>query len=214
MKLFHVFIRKMRSHAAPRIERASKTRLKIETLEQRVVPTASPFYSADGTGNNVVNASWGSAGVDLFRIGAAAYGDGISTPAGADRPSARAVSNAVSDQGSADLLNPSGLSAMAYAWGQFVDHDLDLTKSGTTETLNIAVPKGDTTFDPTGTGTATMSFKRSGYDAATAVRQQINTISTFLDGSMIYGSDATTAASLRTMQGGMMRNVWQLGFNG
>ena len=28
--------------------------------------------------------------------------------------------------GNGDLPNPEGLSGMMYAWGQFIDHDLDL----------------------------------------------------------------------------------------
>jgi len=180
-------------------------RLTVLPLEDRVVPAGLDTRSYDGSGNNAAHADWGQAGTDFVRIAAAAYADGVSAPAGAARPSARDISNALSDQAGQDIISDRDLSAMMYAWGQFIDHDLDLTKSGSTEKLNIAVPKGDPTFDPAGTGTATMSFTRSGYDAATAVRQQINTISTWLDGSMIYGSDATTAASLRTMSGGQMK---------
>src|SRR5262249_29771863 len=36
-------------------------------------------------------------------------------------------------------------------------------------------------------------------------RQQINQVTSWIDGSMVYGSDATTAASLRTFVGGQMK---------
>ena len=69
----------------------------IETLEERAL-LSSGFHSIDGTGNNPFHSTWGSAGTDLIRIAPSAYADGASAPAGADRPSARDISNALSDQ--------------------------------------------------------------------------------------------------------------------
>jgi hypothetical protein len=119
-------------------------------LEERAVPavvTAPAIRSIDGSGNNLAHASWGQTGTDYIRIAAAAYGDGVSSPAGADRPSARVISNGIHDQQGESVVNDRMMSAMVYAWGQFIDHDLDLTVSGTTESLPIAVPTGDSSFD-------------------------------------------------------------------
>lgn len=43
-------------------------------------------------------------------------------------PNPRMISNVVVD-GHGDLPNSEGLSGMMYAWGQFIDHDLDLMNS-------------------------------------------------------------------------------------
>jgi hypothetical protein len=173
---------------------------------------AADVRSFDGTGNNLVHANWGAAGVDLLRLSPAAYADGISTPAvgNSARPSAREISNAVADQGSTDIVSRNGLSAMMYAWGQFLDHDLDLTGSGSPrEWFNVAVPKGDPYFDPQGTGTQVIPLSRSLFDPATGTstanpRQQVNTVTAWIDGSQIYGSDAVTADKLRAHLGGRM----------
>src|SRR3954447_10620506 len=198
---------------------AAKRHLKYESLEQRTLFSTTPLSSStttaavesiNGTGNNLTHTSWGSVNTDLLRIAAAAYTDGISSPAGADRASARAISNAVASQAEdVNILNDRNLSAFIYTWGQFIDHDMDLTPGGTIA-FNIAVPSGDPSFDPAGTGTAIIPLNRSITDPATGSSkanpvQQVNTITAFLDGSMVYGGDATRAAALRTFAGGLLK---------
>jgi hypothetical protein len=155
---------------------------KSGSIPPALISTTAPRFapaSLDGTGNNPRHAKWGSAGVDLMRFAPAAYADALSWPAGATRPSARLVSNTVSEQ-TADTLNARNLSDWIYGWGQFIDHDLDLTTSGNTA-FDILVPTGDPSFDPNSTGTALIYFSRSIYDAATGtavpnVQQQVYTI--------------------------------------
>ena len=193
----------------------------IEQLEARSMMSVNPVgaspapllpaESIDGIGNNVAHPTWGSTGQDLLRLSPAAYGDGISTPSGADRPSARLVSNLLSASPEGGITNDRDFTAFVYAWGQFLDHDLGLTDTATPrERLPIAVPAGDPSFDPTGTGTKTISMSRSAYDPATGTatsnpRQQTNSLTAFIDGSQVYGSDATRAAALREFVGGRMR---------
>lgn len=177
-----------------------------EALEARQL-MAAIYYSQDGAGNNLAHTSWGATQTNLMRYAAAAYGDGKSTPAGASRPSARVVSNIISQQTTTDRNNRN-LSEYLWIFGQFLDHDIDLTNTGTSESLPIKIPTGDAFFDPTSTGTQTMSFSRSLFDSSTgstSARQQINAITAWIDGSMIYGSDSATAASLRSFSGGKLK---------
>jgi len=124
-----------------------------------------PPASLDGTGNNPIRPLWGSAGSDLLRFSAAAYGDGVASPSGAKRPSAREVSNGTCVQ-TTTIRNDRNMSSYVYGWGQFIDHDLDLTTSGGTD-FNIIVPTGDPDFDPNNTGTKVINFTRSNFDAKT-----------------------------------------------
>lgn len=135
--------------------------------------------SLDGTGNNIAHPAWGSAGVDLMRLAPASYGDGLNSPAGDTRPSARVVSNAMSEQ-TDSVPNARELSDWIYGWGQFIDHDLDLTTSGDVP-FDIPVPQGDPYFDPAGTGTAVIYLSRSIFDASSGtaaplVQQQSYTL--------------------------------------
>ncbi len=170
-----------------------------------------PFRSIDGTGNNLAHPTWGAAGGQLLRRMSAGYGDGVSTMGGASRPSPRAISNAVVAQ--PNVPGQLGISNFIWMWGQFIDHDLDLTPTSATntapfcvETANVPVPQGDPVFDPLGTGTSTIHFCRSVFDPATGTtaanpRQQVTVITSFLDASNVYGSDPVRAAWLRKNDG-------------
>jgi hypothetical protein len=169
----------------------------------------SGYRSIDGTGNNLVNPDYGAAGTDLLRVGPAAYGDGVSTPAGAGRPSPREISNVVVAQGSAVIFNNRDMSDWIWQWGQFLDHDMDLTPQpgNPPEPLNVPVPAGDPFFDPNNTGTQVIAFDRSVFDPKTGTgtdnpRQQPNVDTAFIDASMVYGSDPVRANLLRTHEGG------------
>lgn len=190
-------------------QRTTSSRLIVERLEDRCVPAVTDFRSMDGTGNNLTNPDWGSTDEQLLRMAAAAYADGLASPAGTDLLSAREISNLLAAHIDDDTPNNRNLTAYLYIWGQFLDHDLDLTGAGSPkEAFNIAVPTGDEFFDPASTGSQVIPLTRSIFDATTGTttpRQQINQITAWIDGSMIYGSSAETAASLRTFSGGLLK---------
>ncbi len=157
--------------------------------------------SIDGTGNNLSASPWGSASQQLLRFGPEEYGDGMNTMGGASRPNPRTISNAIFAQ-SGSMTNSYGLTDWVWQWGQFVDHDIDLTPVGG-EFAPIIVPPGDPTFAPGSMIPFTRSFgdPTTGSDMSNP-RQQMNNITSWIDGSNVYGSDTTLATDLRDPMGG------------
>jgi hypothetical protein len=158
----------------------------------------------DGAGTNPDHPEFGATGSALLRLAEAHFADDVGTMV-TDRPDARVISNIVVEQEGAEP-NSTGASDFLWVWGQFMDHDLDLTRQGNTEPANIPVPAGDPAFDPAATGQVTLPFFRATPVAGTGTdeanpREFPNAITSFIDASMVYGSDATRAASLR-VEGG------------
>ena len=167
------------------------------------VASHAQVRSIDGSGNNLADPVLGMADTPLLRVTTVEYSDGLSTPAGASRPSARAVSNAVSDQPASDPNFPFQASDFVWQWGQFLDHDIDLTENADpAEPFDISVPLGDPYFDPLSTGKEVIFLNRSVFEVDDAgVRQQVNQITTWIDASNVYGSDEDRADELRTLDG-------------
>jgi hypothetical protein len=155
--------------------------------------------SIDGTNNNPLHPSWGSANQNQYRM--------CSPPNYADQqsvmvtnlPNPRIVSNLVGSIGTNITTSKANWNTLFPIWGQFVTHDISATKGASTESVPIVIPKGDIWFDPLNTGTQTISFTRDAYDPSNPVRTQINSNTAWLDGSAVYGSSTSIASSLRTM---------------
>ncbi len=165
------------------------------------MPLPASVRTIDGTENNAANPEWGSADTELVRLTTIAYQDGTNAPSGADRPSPREISNAVAAQ-SGSQPNSAGASDFLWQWGQFLDHDIDLSaEMDPAEPFPVTVPTGDPWFDPFSTGIETIPLNRSFYRIVDGVRQQVNEITAFIDGSNVYGSDDARAEELRTLDG-------------
>jgi hypothetical protein len=176
--------------------------------QDRRQPLAPGYRSIDGSSNNLGDPQMNAAGTPLRRAMQANYADEVSQMEGQNYPNPRAISNAINDQKQGkSITNALKVSDFLWQWGQFVDHDVDLTDGvNPPEHVNIPIPAGDPFFDPDSAGTAEMVFNRSIYHTDTGTgsdnpRQQFNEITGWIDGSQIYGSDDERATALRTNDG-------------
>lgn len=222
------------------VRRRRGSHLLLEHLEERCQPSVTGFRPIDEVGNNVGNPNQGIAGQDLLRLSPDAYkpvangGDGFTTPSltyGAPTfiATPRMVSNIVSNQatvlfGPTDIntVDGNGLTDFGYTWGQFIDHDMDLTP---TQSSGAPAPNKDgingfpIPVDPFHTGVGTnvpadpivgpLPFTRSIFDTSTGIttpREQINVSSSYLDLSQVYGSTLTVSNALRTGIGGQLKS--------
>ena len=96
----------------------------------------SGFRAINGAGNNPNQASRGAAGDFLRQDGTLAFGDGISTPSGSDRPNVRTVSNALGATGTF-TPDPAGTTALAVIWSQLLTHDISFTPPGLPDTIKV-----------------------------------------------------------------------------
>ena len=172
--------------------------------------------SFNGEGHNEDNVNAGATGSELINIAPLNYEDGISAPAGSNRPDPRTISNAVAQQNG--LVNsPQGLTNMVWAMGQFLDHDLSLTPAlsrqeaaAQGETMDIPIPLDDPYLNPGGVDGIVINLNRSAAiedtgDSIDHPRQLPNEITAWIDGSNIYGSSDERAALLRSFAGGRLK---------
>ncbi len=167
----------------------------------------------NGQGNNASNSMQGAADTALIRFNYDPFfsgdGSGATIILPPERPNARAISNTLSDQ-THSTPNARGLSDFIWQWGQFLTHDIDLTPTNPANGVaHIQVPTGDADFDPGSTGNVIIPFSRSDFVAGTGTgpgnaREQVNLITSYIDASNVYGSDASRAQALRTMSGGKL----------
>jgi hypothetical protein len=91
---------------------------------------------------------------------------------------------------------------MVWVWGQFVDHEIDITPTQEAggETLNMSTADGGP-LEPFPTPPRTIDFTRSQFKIVSTVREQPNEISSFIDGTNVYGDNPDRAYALRLFNG-------------
>ncbi|MBI1346773.1 hypothetical protein GC163_10850 [bacterium] len=160
----------------------------------------------DGTNSSGIDGA-GATNATLLRISPVDYpddGTGTTILTSPGRANPRTISNRIAAQGNQSIVNNRNLTDFIWAWGQFVDHDLDLTS-----TSPNAGSAPITLEDPNDIlGPNPIPFDRSLFVSGTGVsgspRQQANELTAFLDGSNVYGSDLIRSQTLRTFQNGLL----------
>ncbi|MBW4718093.1 peroxidase family protein [Saccharothrix obliqua] len=147
---------------------------------------AFEVQSLDGSGNNRVHPEWGRAGAAYPRVAPARYADGVGTQV--DGPNARRISNRVFDDRGQDLFSPRGVSQWSTAWGQFVDHTFGLR--GAARDGGPIPFDNDDPMERFTNNFNIVPFSRSrvvGGTGVTSPREQVNTISAYVDAYAVYG---------------------------
>jgi hypothetical protein len=154
----------------------------------------------DGSGNHLNFSQQGAANTLMVRAGyQPAYANNFGVMlTDAQRTNARTISNTLFTQ-TTSIPNSRGLSNYLAAWGQFLDHDMDLSTTSHGVAVNGQAPIAVTgANDPLGPNP--IAFTRSNFEID-GHREQINEVTSYIDGSQIYGSTAARAAALRTNGG-------------
>lgn len=166
---------------------------------------AQSIRAIDGFENNLTHPEYGATGQQLQRFTKVAYGDGISTMAGTDRPNPRSISNELFDQ-KTSIAAALNLSDFVWVFGQFVDHDITLVEDNPFEAAMINVPDNDEYFK---SGSQIPMFRSKEMPGTgTSIdnpREHANAVTAFIDGSAIYGSDEFRASWLRTYENGQLK---------
>lgn len=192
------------------------------------------YRTYDGSCNNLKHTGWGRSNTPYTRILPPDYEDGVSEirktgATGRQLPNPRSVSLATirwSDRSDARA------SLMLMQWGQFIDHDMSLaattpmlTPQGTNidccnrrlltdprfkhpACISILLPDNDPFYSRFNVGC--MNLVRNApsppIGCRLRAREQLNQLTSFIDGSMIYGNDEQQALGLRQFHGGLLKS--------
>ena len=187
----------------------------------------SKYRSYNGQCNNLRYPDEGATLTKMGRLLPPEYDDGVSAPRsrilnGGPLPNPRTVSSLIHENiETADQKH----TLIVMQWGQFIDHDLALAPQyrGPGNTLlecghcnsafynqgclPILIPRHDRFFPSRAhSPPKCMKFVRSlPAPQSWGPREQLNAVSHYLDGSMVYGSDACHAAEIREPNSYLMK---------
>lgn len=193
-----------------------------------------PYRSYDGSCNNLKHTGWGKSNMPYTRILPPDYEDGVSElrktgVTSLPLPNPRTISLATIRWSDKPDLKAS---LMLMQWGQFIIHDLSLAATTPMQTpqgtnidccnrkllldprfrhpacISVLLPDNDPFYRRFNVGC--MNLVRSAPSPPVGcrlrAREQLNQLTSFLDGSQIYGNDEQQALGLRRFQGGLMKS--------
>ncbi len=173
---------------------------------------ATSLRALDGSGNNIALPSLGQAGTAYTRVSGPNYADGVSTMIAG--PSARYISNRIFNDRGQNIFSENDVSQWGWVWGQFLDHDIGLRdESPPSANARRSTTSGNNSAPEPGGGGPAGAAERLPYTPADPLeafandlgaidftrtpaapgtggplpRQEINTISSYIDASMVYG---------------------------
>ncbi|XP_056416737.1 myeloperoxidase-like [Hyla sarda] len=183
----------------------------------------SPYRTITGECNNRKNPILGASNTGYRRLLSAEYEDGVSLPRGWTQsrpingftlPLTRKVSNEIVKFSTESLVLDEGRSLVFMQYGQWLDHDVTLSpdipskstffKGVDCETscvqahpcFPIKIPLNDSRY-VNGAECIPMFRSAPACGLVTPVREQINVLTAFVDGSQVYGSELKVATALR-----------------
>ncbi|XP_013772431.1 dual oxidase-like [Limulus polyphemus] len=165
----------------------------------------------DGWYNNLAHPDWGSIESQLVRKTPPSYSDGVYMIAGRDRPSPRAVSQSVF-KGDDGIPSERNLTALFSFFGQVVSSEILMAGEPgcPIEFHKIKIDKCDDMYDKECQGGRYMPFHRALYDSKTgqspnSPREQINLVTSWIDGSFVYSTSEAWVNSMRSFKNGTFR---------
>src|ERR1700730_2070592 len=150
----------------------------------------------NGFNNNPFSPNFGRAGTNYLRIGSPRYVDGRSQMV--TGPNARLVSNRIFNDINVNVFSVRGVTQWRNVWGQFLDHSFGLRDDAGT-TANIPFTSTDP-LESFRNDLGVIPFTRTAAAPGTGVtnnRQQVNTVSSFIDAWAVYGGSDTRLDWLR-----------------
>ncbi|KAF6252963.1 peroxidase [Scenedesmus sp. NREL 46B-D3] len=204
------------------VDRGGPTRalslLLLAAAAVAVSAQSTEYPPLDGVGNNKANPTWGAAGTPYIRqqVPQDAFGPTGSAMTGSNRPSARAVSLALTNSPYFKAASRYNTSYLLSALGQLVSGDINRLESDAGSNggaAPIPIPPGDPLFAQFKDGAAlegsrpALNFMRSAYvmgPGPNASRQALNKATSFIDASGLYGEDENTSQAIRAGTAGLL----------
>ncbi|XP_063244326.1 dual oxidase-like isoform X2 [Bacillus rossius redtenbacheri] len=175
-----------------------------KALPNHIRPTEYEGY--DGFYNNLAHPELGAVDTPLLRRVPAAYEDGVYKPSGHNRPKPLELSRLLEGPLKATQSKTGKTALLVFFGQQVVEEILDAQRAACPpEYFNIHIPK-DHAYRKRLNHTM-MPVLRTRYDARTGFspnnpRQQLNEITPWLDGGLVYGTTKTWSDQLRTYKNG------------